>query len=113
EVERQARARLAELPPRTAWEECGLGRRLLAEGDLERAAGHLERAVALEPGGFWPNFSQGVCAFRRERYREAVSAFRAAVALAPRSAPAYYNRGLAHDRLGEDESALRDYARAL
>jgi tetratricopeptide (TPR) repeat protein len=114
EGEAQAAARQGEaLPPRTPWEHYALGRRLLQDGDLSAAAAALERAVEVAPDAFWANFYQGECAFRRQRYREAVSAFRVCVALAPKSAPAYNNRGLAYAHLGERERALSDYNKAL
>jgi tetratricopeptide (TPR) repeat protein len=103
----------ARAVPRSAREHYALGRRLLREGQLERAADHLERAVACDPGGFWPHFYLGVCAFRLGQYAAAAGAFRAAIALAPQSAAAHHNRGLAHERLGQDQQALRDYSRAL
>jgi serine/threonine protein kinase len=108
-----AARRCAELPPQTAWEHYALGRRLIQDGDLSAAADEFQRAVAQAPGEFWANFYQGACAFRRQQYHEAVSAFRACVTLAPESAPAYNNRGLAYAHLGETELALADYTRAL
>jgi tetratricopeptide (TPR) repeat protein len=113
EEARAAARRRAERPPTTAWEYCALGRRLLQDGNLQGAAEHFEQALELAPGEFWPNFYQGECAFRDERYPDAVSAFRVCVALAPASAPAYNNRGLAYARLGDAGRALRDYTHAL
>jgi serine/threonine protein kinase/Tfp pilus assembly protein PilF len=99
--------------PRTAHDYCALGRSLLQEGRPAEAAAALDRAVELHSGGFWPNFYQGVCAFRRGRYDEAVAGFRVCVALAPRRAECFYNRGLAREQLGLKAAALRDYDRAV
>jgi Flp pilus assembly protein TadD len=88
---------------------------LLGEGRLAEAAAEMERAVGLQPQGFWPNFYQGACALRRGKYAEAVSCFRVCISLAPDRAECYYNRGLAWDRQGPDQAAaaLHDYDRAL
>src|SRR5262249_7037394 len=56
----------------TAWEHYALGRALLRSGDLERAAEEVARAVRLLPQGLWPNFYQGLCAYRQGRYADAV-----------------------------------------
>jgi tetratricopeptide (TPR) repeat protein len=113
DVAREAGGRLKAAPPRSAWEQCALGRALLRAGDVVGAAAAFERAVALEPTGYWGHFGQGRCAFRRDDYRGAEAAFRVCVALAPGSAAAWHNRGLALDRLGDAERALADYDRAL
>jgi serine/threonine protein kinase/TolA-binding protein len=110
---REAARRRAAQPPRSAWEHYSLGRRLLQDGERDKAAAELEEAVKQAPGDFWANFYQGKCAFSRGRYHEAVGAFRTCVALAPRSAPSYHNRGLAYERLGNHDRALADYDRAL
>ena len=77
------------LPPpgrRTAWGHYALGRALLRAGDLEGAAAELERAVRLRPQGLWPNFYQGLCAYRRGRYADAALAYSVCVGAAPESA---------------------------
>jgi len=99
--------------PFTAWGHYALGRALLRDGKMERAAVELERAVVLQPQGFWPNFYQGVCAYHRERYTEAEAAFRVCVALRPDSAPCYLNHGLAENALGRRERARADYDQAI
>ncbi len=86
---------------------------LLRRGRLAEAASELEKAVGLQPQGFWPNFYQGACALRRERYADAVVCFRVCVSLAPERAECYYNRGLAWEKQGQTAAALADYDRAL
>ncbi len=105
--------RAEELKPRKGHEAYALGRWLLGEGDLDKAAQAFEQAVDMQPDGFWPNFYQGICAQRRGCSEEAVTAFRTCIALAPSNAPSYYNRALAQEALGQNERALRDYDRAL
>jgi tetratricopeptide (TPR) repeat protein len=99
--------------PRTAWEHDAVGRLLLAAGELAEAATEFEKALALSPDELWPNFHQGVCAFRRGRYDEAVDAFRVCVALAPKRAECFYNRALAYAAMGHTASASRDFGRAV
>jgi serine/threonine protein kinase/lipoprotein NlpI len=113
-------ARLASAwRPRSGWDHAALGRSLLQRGRLEAAAAALAQATELDPGAFWPSFYQGVCAYRQQRYDEAVTAFRVCLALAPRGggdyhrANCYYHRGLARAARGDKEAALDDYSRAL
>jgi eukaryotic-like serine/threonine-protein kinase len=108
-----AAANALEPLPFTAWGHYALGRALLRDGKMERAAVELERAVVLQPQGFWPNFYQGVCAYHRERYTEAEAALRVCVALTPDSAECYYNHGLAENALGRRDRARADYDQAL
>src|SRR5262249_33503279 len=49
------------VPPRTAWEYDAAGRVLLASGDLARAEGAFERALALRPPDLRPNLHPGLC----------------------------------------------------
>jgi serine/threonine protein kinase/Flp pilus assembly protein TadD len=97
----------------SSWEFIFLGRSLLRRGKLEQAAEQLQRASDLRPQDFWANFYQGVCAYRRQHYAEAVYSFGEAIAAAPRSPECYFNRGLAYAAWGEKALALRDYNRAL
>ena len=104
----------AEIPaPRTAWEHYDLGRSYLRSGEYDRAESEFQRAVEMQPGEFWPYFSEGICAYRLKRYEAAVSAFTICTALAPRTAPCYYNRALAYQAHGDAKRALADYSRAL
>jgi serine/threonine protein kinase/Flp pilus assembly protein TadD len=108
----QARQRAAALTPRTGWEYCLLGRSLLRARDLAKAEAALQNAVDLDPQSFWAHYYQGRAAYEAGRAAEAVSAFRTCIALAP-AAPCYFNRALAHARLGQTERAVADFQRAL
>jgi tetratricopeptide (TPR) repeat protein len=99
--------------PQTAWEYDALGRSFLQAGDLERAAVEFEHALDLEPQGFWPNFHEGLCAYRLKHFEEALSAFRTCVALRSETAWCYYNRALVYEALGRRDRALKDYGKAL
>jgi tetratricopeptide (TPR) repeat protein len=100
-------------PPRTAWDHYALGRALLRDGKTADAAGELDKAVEVQPQGFWPNFYSGVCAYRGSRYVEAEAAFRVCTALAPECAPCYCNHGLAMVSLNRPERARADFDRAV
>jgi eukaryotic-like serine/threonine-protein kinase len=97
----------------TAWEHYALGRALLRTGDLERAAEEVRRAVRMQPQGLWPNFYQGLCAYKQGRYADAVTAYSVCIGAAPQAAGCFYNRALAFVALGRNEDALRDYDQAL
>jgi serine/threonine protein kinase/Tfp pilus assembly protein PilF len=121
DIARAAERQRLELPPHTAWEHYALGRALLEDQKLEEAAAMLHRAVELEPNGLWPKYYQGICAYRLGRYEDAVLAFTACAALAPRVAGYFYNRALAYQDWGRSnpllkdrlDRALRDYDTAL
>jgi serine/threonine protein kinase/TolA-binding protein len=90
-----------------------LGRFHLRSGQVERALGEFRRAVRNEPQDFWANYYRGRCAYRLERFDEALNAFCACVALAPAQAECFYNRALVYAALGQKAEALLDYDRAL
>jgi eukaryotic-like serine/threonine-protein kinase len=99
--------------PQTAWEHCDLGRAYLRADEHARAAEQFQQAVDLRPQDFWPNFYQGLCAYKLGRFEDAVNAFRVCISLAHNPAECYFNRALAYEALGRTDQALRDYTRAL
>ncbi len=109
EAERQS----VSLAPRSAWEHCALGLVDFRAGNFRRAAEQMDRALELEPGGLWPNFYKGSCAYRLHEHEEAATAFSVCVVLAPHSAWCWHNRALAHAGLGRLDRARRDCDRAL
>ena len=99
-------------PPRQAWEHLARGGTLLrSEGGLREAEGAFGEARRLDPSGLWPNYYCGVCAYRLERYDDAVTAFSVCIGAAPEAAEVYANRALALAALGKTE-ALGDHAQA-
>jgi len=113
DLARAAGTQADALGARTAWEYDALGRALLRADKLSDAAQAFERAVRLQPDGFWPHFYQGACAYRRKRFAEAVNALNVCIALAPGKAECYFNRALAYQALGDSEQAAEDYSDAL
>jgi tetratricopeptide (TPR) repeat protein len=97
---------------RGAWEHYALGRALLRSGDLGRAAEEVGRAVRLRPQGLWPNFYEGLCAYRQGRYEDAVTAYSVCIGAAPEAAVCFHNRGLARAAQGKFEQARQDYGEA-
>jgi serine/threonine protein kinase len=97
----------------TAWEHYALGRTLLRSGELARAAEETAQAVRLQPQGLWPNFYQGLCAYRLGHYKRAVTAYSVCIGAAPAPAGCFYNRALALAALGRTEQAREDFDQAL
>lgn len=106
-------ARLASArQPHTAWEHYAIGRSLLRAGQPESADAEFQQAVDLDPQSFWPNFYQGICAYRLRRFEAALAAFSACVALAPNKAECFVSRALAFRALGRDDLAAHDLVTA-
>jgi tetratricopeptide (TPR) repeat protein len=99
--------------PQSAWEHFVLGRSLFRAAKIEEAEQEFRQAINMDPGEFWPNFYQMLCAYRLQHFEEAVNRAYACVALAPNRAECFYNRGLAQQALGHISLALDDFDRAL
>jgi tetratricopeptide (TPR) repeat protein len=104
---------LLSTQPRTSWEHDAVGRILMQSGMLEPAREQFELATRRDPGAFWPNFHLALCAYRSERFDEALRAACVCVALSPRRAECFFNRGLCYRAIGETEAAQRDFERAI
>jgi serine/threonine protein kinase/tetratricopeptide (TPR) repeat protein len=106
------------MAPRKGWEFYALGRSYLQRGEFTKAREYLDKAVRQEPYGFWPYFYQGICAFRENRYDDAVAAFRASIAASKEmpkelTARCYFNLAVAEDKRGRTGDAFDDYNEAL
>ncbi len=97
----------------TMWDQCAYGRELLMQGNLAEARACFERAIELEPDAFWPYFYATICNYRERRFDEALRAADVAIALAPRQAECFVNRGLVEQATGDSDAALRDFTTAL
>jgi len=89
------------------------GRSYLRAARFRDAAVEFQHVLDERPQDFWPNFYQGVCAYRLRQFHDSLAAFRTCIALAPDSAECYYNRALAAAAIGRLEDSARDYGRAL
>ena len=103
-----------EIPaPRTAWEHYELGRSFLRSGEFQAALVEFRWAVEMQPGEFWPYFSQAACAYHLGQYQDAVASLTVCVALSPRTPECYYNRAVAYEALNQPARAVADYSQAL
>lgn len=73
----------------------------------------MDQALELDPSNLWANFYRGSCAYHLGQFEEASAAFSVCVALEPRCAWCYANRGLAYAARGQLDRAHRDYDHAL
>lgn len=108
-----ARRRAAAAPPSSPEEHCALARRLLQEGDIAGATGHVEAARRMQPDGFLPNWYRAACALRGRRYQEAVEAYCVCIGRAPWLAECHWKRATAYAALGRHADALADLDLAL
>jgi protein O-GlcNAc transferase len=83
---------------------------------LDGAIADLRQVVLLDPDGFaaWNELGNALAAVdRHARSDEALACYERAIALAPNSAEALYNRGVMLAALGRHAAALTSYDRAL
>ncbi len=113
DLAKEDRRREASAVPTTGRDFTLLGSALLAQGDVAGAEPALQRAIDLDPRGFWGWFALGHCHFEQGRYLDAAGDFAACVALEPRFAWPHLNRGLALARSGRLQEARSSYDRAL
>ncbi len=99
--------------PLSAADHYDLGRSLLREEKFPAAAEEFRRTLEDRPLDFWPNFYQGLCAYKLGKFQDAYSAFGICAALAPGSAECFFNRARAAEAMGRVDQALRDYHWAL
>ena len=98
---------------RNAIAHANLGAELGANGDLDAATAHLERALELRPDLVTARIALGNTLMRRGRIDDAIVHYRAAVAADPTSARALTNLGYAELRLGRLDEAIESLERAL
>jgi tetratricopeptide (TPR) repeat protein len=100
--------RAAELSPQLA---TALGR-VLIEGGGE-AVPLLAAAQERFPQDFWINFELGLALYRARRWDEALSCYRAALALRPETSVVHINLGTALHHKGWLDEAIRHYQQAI
>ena len=82
-------------------------------GFLKEALRDLRRAHLLAPRDFAILNACGLTLARMERHDEALNCYDQALAIEPRFAPAWFNRGWVLERLGERARAAESYARTV
>jgi len=83
------------------------------QGRLEDALADLQAARRLAPDRFDILNALGLCLMQAERSREALEAFDAALKLQPDFAPAWCNRGVAQEHMGDLEAARISHLKAV
>ena len=91
--------------------QLGLAER--TNGDLDRALGYLERALALDPSSSLVNFYIGEVLYNRGVNEGALAALRRAVELNPHNPEAYYLMGFVLGDMGRHEEAREVTRRAI
>jgi tetratricopeptide (TPR) repeat protein len=86
-----------------------LGSLALAAGDSLMALSEFRFAVDAEPNLTWPRVMLGEALFRAAQHSEAAAQLERAIELEPYYAQPYLTLGLAHEALGNSESAITCY----
>ena len=105
--------RVAIPAPRTASDYYNLGLSYMRTGDYVPAQDAFQHAIDRKPNDFWSYFSMATCAYRRERFHEALEALNVCIALAPATPECFLNRARVHEALGDPVRAIEDDTRAL
>jgi tetratricopeptide (TPR) repeat protein len=87
--------------------------RAFEDGDYDRALALYSDRVAVEPNSAFALRGIAQSLMQLGRSEEALGAFAAAISADPGFGGVYANRGILHDRMGNYEAAIADYARAL
>ncbi len=83
------------------------------EGLYDRALAHYTEALLLRPDYAEALYGRAWIHIRRQAFGEAVRNFDDLIALNPAMAPAYFGRGWAHELAGNEQGAIDDYSRAI
>jgi serine/threonine protein kinase len=96
--------------PRAALEQ---GNCYLETGDLQRAIGHYNEAIRLNPGMAEAYAARGDACYRMENYNKAIGEYTRVIVLDPKNPLGYVKRGITYRRLGDIESAIFDFTKAI
>ena len=104
---------VAPVPNLTAEEYFLRGNDYAFQGQHEKAIQDYDEAIRLNPQFADAYYNRGT-AYGRDlgQYGKAIKDFDEAIRLNPHDADAYYNRGAAYAKLGQQEQADRDFAKA-
>ena len=109
---RRIRAESLKNPTVEAEQVYGWARESFERGELEAAAAHARRAIALAPKHAPARNLKGVIALREGRFEEACDEFHAATELLPGYFEAMMNMGLSFLRMNRSQQAIRSYEKA-
>ena len=87
-----------------------LGAMLCEAGRCAEAVDLYDRAVALSPDEPLLHFNRAIALEDQHRIREALASYERCLRLAPDLADAHYNAARLHEKLGEEQGALRHYS---
>lgn len=99
--------------PRFSWPYSNLGRLYMDMDQHELALEWLGKAVRVNPNHFRAQVNLGVTLYMLERYEEAVTAYRVALALQPDDAVVHADLGRSLLKLGLDGEGLREMQTAV
>lgn len=91
------------------------GEEFRLHGDSREAISSYERAIRLEPKHEDVLFWVGYCYLDENirEYERARVIYEELVGINPQLAEAYYNRGVAYDKLGNHQQAIKDFSKAI
>ncbi|MEX1016469.1 MAG: tetratricopeptide repeat protein [Phycisphaeraceae bacterium] len=89
-----------------------LGQQQFDTGDLENASRTVREAITIDPTNARLQVLAGRIAFERGQLERSYHLFNAAIELAPDAAPAFYYRGLVHQRWQQYQEAHDSYYKA-
>jgi tetratricopeptide (TPR) repeat protein len=108
----QAAIRIVELKQqRYSWPFTDLGKRLLNEGEYERAIGWLYRAVRNDPGSPHAHYHYAKGLFQKEPSPEVKQILQTAIRLDPGYSEAYYLLARYYQKIGEAQLAKETFAK--
>lgn len=102
---------MAELPIQALRDQCNGGYDRISEVESIKACDQLLAETSDNKAEL--HAARGTAYFNARRYRDAITDYAAAIRLDPREPSFFYNKGLAHRRLGEQWLAVRAYAAAI
>jgi tetratricopeptide (TPR) repeat protein len=99
--------------PRFSWPYHNIGRVYMARGDFEQARVWLGRALAVNPDHWRALYSYGVANANLKRWRDALFAYRQALAISPNDARLHASVGWTLIELGHEPEAERELKLAV
>eukprot|EP01138_Halocafeteria_seosinensis_P007770 gb/GECG01007938.1/.p1 GENE.gb/GECG01007938.1/~~gb/GECG01007938.1/.p1 ORF type:complete len:1021 (+),score=132.22 gb/GECG01007938.1/:1-3063(+) len=81
--------------------------------DVDRLIEQCTRKLEMQPNSFKALSIRASSYMKKKMYREAVEDYRLVLHQDPENVHAYYNKGIANDRVGNTEEAIEDFTEAL